>query len=92
MGCQQQTLEKISDLRIKDVGRYFFLYECSFFQLPNLWGSLGPYYLGALWAVEQANAQSFVVQPAQAKLELNVYDAYAVEDLRMILRCKMIQR
>ena len=54
------------------------------FQLPNpLWMGilLLPAILWTLWAVEQADAQGFVVQPAQAQLELSVYDAYAVEDL-----------
>ena len=54
------------------------------FQLPSpSWIGilLLPVVLWVFWAVEQADAQGFVVQPARAELELNVYDAYAVEDL-----------
>ena len=50
-----------------------------------------PAIIWTFWAVEQADAQGFV-QPAQAQLELNVYDAYAVDDYCVILLSKRIQR
>ena len=55
-----------------------------FSQRPNpswIWILLLPVFLWTFWTVEQADAQGFVVQPARTEFELNVYDAYAAEDL-----------
>lgn len=56
----------------------------SSFRLTNpLWAGLllVPLVVSALWSFEEADAQGFVVQPAQAALELDAYDMYQSEDL-----------
>ena len=53
-------------------------------RLPNpLWMGLilVPSIVGSIWSFEEANAQDFVVQPAQVALELGAYDTYHSEDL-----------
>lgn len=78
-------LEKFSDLRVlSHWSILFFMVNRLSIHLPNpLWVGLLllPTILCAFWTVEQADAQGFVVQPAQAQLELRLYDAYSVEDL-----------